>query len=184
MAGGGGSRWIPSSQAGVDPPASRLSSTGAVAYLAGTHPLQTHALEVGVGIGYGGSHPVVADLDGDGRNEVVAVGVGNPSPGSSGSWLVTHADAPGDPVAPTYVGSSLPLGDVAVADLDADGHPDLIGIAIGLGAGEDGVVVRRGLPGGGYGSEIRAFTGPVGGLAVGRFDAGGPRTVGAWPARA
>jgi subtilisin family serine protease len=89
---------------------------------------------------------IAADLDGDGQLEVIAAAEWESDPdsyaGGAGAVYVWHAD--GTPMAgwPKYLGESTygtnrPT-ELAVSDVDGDGHPDLIGVV-----GDSVVVVDR-----------------------------------------
>lgn len=69
-------------------------------------------------------HLVVADIDGDGRPDIVTANLG-PSPTGSVSVLLQDPARPGVFLAPiSYTGFGQPLA-VAVADLNNDGRPDI-----------------------------------------------------------
>jgi hypothetical protein len=74
---------------------------------------------------HGGSIDVaVADLDGDGKPDLVVANLG-PSPTGSVSVLLQDPARPGVFLAATsYAGFGQPLS-VAIADLNGDGHPDI-----------------------------------------------------------
>ncbi|MFM2036068.1 MAG: hypothetical protein RL459_1333 [Pseudomonadota bacterium] len=73
----------------------------------------------------------VADLDGDGRADIVAANAGNAASGGTGgaSLSILRQTAPG-----AFASTTLPLPDgarqVAIADLNADGLPDLAAISL------------------------------------------------------
>jgi hypothetical protein len=78
----------------------------------------TYAAQVGT------THLVVADIDGDGRPDVVTANLG-PAPSGSISVLLQDATLPGTlKAAQSYAGFGQPLC-VAVGDLNADGRPDI-----------------------------------------------------------
>jgi hypothetical protein len=104
-----------------------------------------------------GSHPTdvaIADLDGNGRNDLVVA-----TPGS-GSISVLLADALGRLSTAVQYPASGGVSSIAVADLDGDGLLDVVG-AGGEGAGS--VEILRGAPGGTLGppTVIGSFLGVV-----------------------
>ena len=78
-----------------------------------------------------GSEPVIVDINGDGRLDMVLLG--------GGGVTVSLSDGPGDLLA----GQQLPVGSgpraMISADVDADGDPDIV-TANGLPSGEPGNV--------------------------------------------
>lgn len=88
------------------------------------------------GMGYSarGTSLAVADLDGDGRNDVV-IGEGD---GGVEVFLQSGTGA----LASAYRLDDTPAGKLRVADVDGDGHPDIVS----LGAFTPAVQVRRQLP--------------------------------------
>ena len=82
------------------------------------------------------SSPAVADIDGNGRNEVLAVG-----DSAVYGWNETGAGIPGFPLT---TGDKLILGPIALADLDQDGKLEIAaGTRASVANGQGGVFVWR-----------------------------------------
>ncbi|PWR12073.1 hypothetical protein DKT68_04005 [Micromonospora acroterricola] len=114
----------------------------------------------GTSVPTGGSMvPVIADIDGDGRNELLV---------ASGDGLDLYRQSPGGLAAPVALPFGAPLGDVHVIDLDQDGTLDLVATT------NESVLVRYGTGPGEFAAPT-AVTTPLSGPVLGVADVtGGP----------
>ncbi|MEU4676272.1 FG-GAP-like repeat-containing protein [Micromonospora sp. NPDC023737] len=103
--------------------------------------------------------PVIADIDGDGRNELLV---------ASGNGLDLYRQSAGGLAAPVALPFGAALGDVHVIDLDQDGKLDLVATT------NESVLVRYGTGPGEFAAPV-AVTTPLSGPVLGVADVtGGP----------
>lgn len=125
----------------------------------------------------------LADLDGDGRTDIVAANAGNAPAGGSGGASVTvlRQTAPG-----SFVGVSIPVADgarrVAIGDLNADGIPDIAVVSIvfqALTVPSRVTVLLQSATSRGQFSSGAALDGPLSGnfIAIGDVDGDGRNDI-------
>jgi hypothetical protein len=97
----------------------------------------------------GSMYPVIADLDGDGRRELLV---------ASGQGLDVFQAGPAGLAPPAQFPFGAMVGDFVLTDLDGDGLRDVVATVH-----PSGTAVRYGVPGGGYAAPVTVSTqgGPV-----------------------
>jgi hypothetical protein len=107
----------------------------------------------------------LADLNGDGRNDLLAVTTG----GHLGVRLGVASDTPLGELSSFAIGGGKQLGRLAVGDLDCDGDPDVAATAPSSG----GLIIARQSNSGAFGAGVFVATVPAEGKAKG----GNPQDV-------
>ncbi len=110
-------------------------------------PATAQGLAQGVGLGALGTYkPMIADVDGDGRADIVAIYAG-PLSGNSGLWAYTslgRGDGTYGPATVQGLAPGVALGELGtyqpmVADINGDGRADIVAIYAGPLSGNSGL---------------------------------------------
>jgi RHS repeat-associated protein len=132
-----------------------LDGSNGWAVLRGTpYGFQSSATYTGLGAGGDASQALAADLDGNGRRDILV-----PGSGSYWHWL-RHVPASGYAYSNTGVVNPAPPGGLVAADIDGDGRDDLVSETSGV----PGIHWRRSPTGGtgGFGAEALLWSWPAG----------------------